>query len=65
MSGLRVGYRFFGQVISRAVGKLTDFDLRTGKDFRKWAAHPHPILLGVCSEYPVGPQVKKPTKSAT
>ena len=29
------------------VGKITDFGLKKSKGFRKRAAHPHPIFLGV------------------
>ena len=43
-----IGFQIFGQVINR-VGNITGFDYKQGKGFGKWAAHTHPIFLGVPS----------------
>ena len=41
-----IEYQIFGQD-SNMAGKIADFALKKDKGFRKQAAHPNPIFLGV------------------
>ena len=47
-------YQIFGQVINR-VGEIAAFGHKWGKGFRKRAAHPYQIFLGVPSRDYIGP----------